>query len=603
MNALRPKKFTSIPKSYPNITFWILFFLLNAILFLPFYLVNRGGSTFWPSFGNEVGDGSIRWTFLKLFVIRQNADLFRLSVDWVVLVALWVWLPPFRQAFIRKAITVFFIFGVIYNTYSTLMFAFYNEYPNFYDDTLLLISGIEGLTRYIGIPYYMYAVVLFGIGLFCWVCAKLIQRITAVSLTQNLNRASHLLLALIVLYTLAMVGRYAEFMSHPRIVTGSITAKLYRNITQSSSTYQNRQLLLKVSDDLRSTYNYDSFDLEEKPDIFFIFVESYGDAIYQSDAMRLPYLERVQQIQANLEQAGWQTASIRSEAPIRGGKSWLAYTSFLFGIRVDDEAQYDVLLNEFSDGSYPHLGNYLKDQGYDYQRITPLLVTLERDAIAWDETRRFMGYDEWLFLNNMNNYAGPVYGWGPSPPDQYTLSFLREAAEQQRPDKPHAYFYITHNSHLPWADPPPLFEDWQTIADAPVQPPVSYDPSHESQEAYLNSMFYQLEMVSQVIQDGPDDALYVVVGDHQPPLRAFSNYEGTATPLHIISKNSDLINNLGNYDFTEGFVLESATLKHEAFYSLFMQVLLTTFADYGTNELPPILKDGLDLNGLANGIN
>ena len=589
-----------IRDTYPNLSFWSLFFLLNGLLFVPFYWINKGGSTFWPSFTNEAGDGSLRWILIKLFVIRQNADFFRLSIDWVLLIAAWVWLRPLQKKGFRRVITAVFLFSIIYNTYDSVIFAIYNEYPNFYDDGLLLINGIEGLTRHIGIPAYVYILAGVGIVLFCWLCVWLIRQITAVHHTQKLNRYSHLLLAIIVGYVFIVMIEYTPFLDHPRIVTGSVVAKVNRNIQQSSSTYQNRQLIIQAKDALPTAYDYGSFNLVEKPDIYIIFIESYGDAIYQFDDIRPAYLDKIARLETQLSEANWQAASIRSEAPIRGGKSWLSYASFLFGLRIDDEAQYDVLLNEFQDGSYPHLGNYFKSQGYDYQRITPLLVTLERDAIAWEETRRFLGYDHWLFLNNMPDYAGPVYGWGPSPPDQYTLSFLRQDAETNRPDTPHLYFYITHNSHLPWSEPPAVVDDWQSLATASPHIAPNYDPYYETKEAYLQSIFYQLDMVTTVILNGPEDAIYVIVGDHQPPLRAFSNYEGSATPLHIISQNQELLDYFYTQQFADGLLLNDGQIFHEGFYSLFMEAALTTLGEHSKATLPPLLPEGIDLKLLVN---
>ena len=585
--------------AFPNLSFWGLFFLLNALLFLPFYLINWQFSTFFPNFDNEIGDSSLRWYILKLLVIRQNADIFRLSVDWVLCISAWVWIRPIRRQLIRYLLTGFFIFSLLYNAYDTFVFAFYNDYPNFYDDILLLINGIGGVIQYLGIPVYVYLFGLIGVMLFCIGCVWLVRQITVEARLLQLNRYSHLLLLLMVGYVLAMVLRYAEFIDHPRIVAGSVAAKINRNLQQSLSTYQNQQLMLKVSDLLPTAYNYDQFPLAEKPDIYLIVVESYGDALYQFEDLHQPYRILLNELDSQLEQNGWQTASIRSKSPIRGGKSWLSYASLLFGLRIDDEAQYDVLLDAFQERSYPHLGQYLKGQGYDYQRITPLLVTQEQDVAEWERTRRFFGYDRWLFLNDMEDYAGPRYGWGPSPPDQYSLSFLRATTEAKYPETPHLFFYITHNSHLPWVEPPQLVADWRSLATASPNLPANYDPFHETKAAYLQSIFYQLEMVTSIILQGPDDALYIIVGDHQPPLRAFSDYEGTATPLHIISQNGEVMDALVAREFVTGLHLGEATIKHEGFYSLFMQVLLTSYADFVGEELPAIQPNGLDLESLA----
>jgi hypothetical protein len=587
-------------KQYPNATFWLLFFALNCLLFLPLYLAFREGSTLWPSFAYEVGDGSLRWYTLKFFVIRQNADIFRLSVEWVVLIAAWVWLPAIRKPAVRRTLIGLFIFGIVYNTYDTLIFAFYNEYPNFYDDTLLLINGFEGLTRHIGIPTYVYVLALGGIILFFTACVFMIRQLLAEERISKLNRFSHLMLFLMLAYSAVMIWEYAVFMGHPRIGVSSLTAKINGNRKKSVTTYQYQQLLLEASDLLPNVYDYSDFPLSEKPDIYVIAIESYGDALYQFDEMRGVYLDRLAEIDGRLQQEDWQSASVRSEAPIRGGKSWLSYTSLLFGLRVDDEAQYDVLVNEFQDRSYPHLGNYLQKQGYDYQRVTPLMK-VERDEPEWERARRFYGFDRWIFLNDMVDFAGPVYGWGPSPADQYSLSFMRDVVETAAPDTPHLYFYITHNSHVPWVEPPSLAADWRDLAEPQANQSPAYSPDYETKEAYLKAIVYQVEMVTSVILNGPDDASYIVMGDHQPPLLAFSDYEGTATPLHVITKNQEMIDALVGEGLRPGLVLGENTIKHEGFYSLFMRGLLTSYADFAPDELPEVLPDGIDLELLVEG--
>ncbi|MCB0005578.1 MAG: hypothetical protein KDE04_03970 [Anaerolineales bacterium] len=582
----------------PNLVFWGIFVLLNLLLFLPSYYTYRFEVTFWPSFRGETGDNSLRWYLIKYAVIRNNADIFRLSLEWLWLISAWVFLPGLRRGWLRWLVTILYFLGFVYNIYDAIIFGIYNEYPNLYDDALLLISGIEGLTRHIGIPFYVYLIIPLAIGAFFLLCAWLIRQLLAAAHKEQLHWLSRAALLLLLLYSAAMVFRYAEFLDHPRIVASSIGAKLNRNLRQSYSTYQNQQLLLQAREHLPEAYDYSDFALQEKPDIYLIFVESYGDAIYQFDTLLADYLAETARLESELNGDGWQVSTIRSEAPIRGGKSWLSYTSVLFGLRVDDEAQYDVMLNSFADAHYPHLLQYLQTQGYDTQRITPLEMA-EQDRPKWEQTGRFLGFDHWIFLNDMGEFNGRTYGWGPSPPDQYTISYMRDVTEADRPDTPHLYFYITHNSHLPWVEPPTVVDDWHTLADVPPQAPTGYDPYHETKEAYLQSIFYQLEMVTQIIRTGPPDALYVIVGDHQPPLRAFADYDGPATPMHIISQDEGLHGLLTEYGYANGFPLGEATIKHEGFYSLFMQLLLRRFGGYGVAELPPIRPDGVDLQQLV----
>ena len=594
-----------IDKRPPNLTFWVLYFALNFILFLPLYLVFRAESTFLPSYATEIGDGSLRWHTLKLLVIRQNGDPFRLSVEWTVLIALWCWFPAVRTGLVSRFIIFYYLFALIYRTYDTMIFAVYNTYPNLYDDLLLLFAGIKGLTRHIGLSLPLYLLALLAIILFILLCRWLIMRLLAEERIARLHWGTHLVLALMLLYSGLMIGRYAEFMGHPRIVASSLSAKVGQNFKQSWTTYRYRQILIEASDQLSNAYDYSDYSLDHRPDIYLIFVESYGDTLYQFEELRTPYLTQIDRLEGSLRAAGWQAASIRSEAPIQGGKSWLSYTSFLFGLRVDNEAQYSVLVDRFNDRPYPHLGETLKAQGYDFQRITPLTQD-ERDVADWEKIGRFFGYEQWYFLNDMTDFAGPVYGWGPSPPDQYTLSFLRQVTEGASPDTPHLYFYITHNSHVPWVSPPPVAEDWHTLAapNPAAQGSIAYNPENETKAAYLRAIEYQIEMLTRfILDDKSDDAIYVIVGDHQPPLLAFADYDGSATPLHIVTKNDALLQAFEREGFTRGLQIGEASMKHEGFYPLFMRALLTAYGGVAVDQLPPLHPHGLEIEQLPNNDN
>ncbi len=143
-----------------------------------------------------------------------------------------------------------------------------------------------------------------------------------------------------------------------------------------------------------------------------------------------------------------------------------------------------------------------------------------------------------------------------------------------------------------------MAEDWHTLASIEAVEEVGYDPYHETKEAYIQSIFYQLEMINNLILTGPNDAIYIIVGDHQPPLRAFSDYDGAATPLHIVSQDPDLSEALAQFNFSPGLLLGDGIIKHEGFYSLFMKIILSTYGDYELAEIPKIQPDGLDLNEL-----
>ena len=87
----------------------------------------------------------------------------------------------------------------------------------------------------------------------------------------------------------------------------------------------------------------------------------------------------------------------------------MSYTSALFGMRVSSDPQYYALMDKYEAGGYPHLGQFLKEQGYQYYRLTALSMGLPQ--AQWERYASFYGVDRWLQYEDLN-FVGPEYGWG-----------------------------------------------------------------------------------------------------------------------------------------------------------------------------------------------
>jgi hypothetical protein len=205
--------------------------------------------------------------------------------------------------------------------------------------------------------------------------------------------------------------------------------------------------------------------------------------------------------------------------------------------------------------------------------------------------------DEWLRFDDMN-YQGPLYGWGPSPPDQYAIHFAQTYMNQDV-DTPHVFFYITQNSHYPWTPLPEMAQSWETLNDLPPvpPPPTRRLPLDVMRRQYLASIQYEMTMlVDFITKQANDGDIFVIIGDHQPARVARYN-DGWDTPVHIISKDESFIETFYEYGFVPGLKTKERkpTMNHEGFYSLFMRALLQ---NYGSNpdDLPVYMPEGVPLN-------
>jgi hypothetical protein len=162
----------------------------------------------------------------------------------------------------------------------------------------------------------------------------------------------------------------ASEVASPVMVVSSLYYKLALNIEKSLQVYSD----VTNFDDtaLRQTYDYQGLTLQRKPNIYLIFVESYGSVLYQRPDYKVGYELVLQKLQTQLTDGGWSMASTLSESPTWGGGSWLAYSSAMSGLRIETHPQFLALLNKYQIDRYPNLGNYLKQQGYHYFHLSSL---------------------------------------------------------------------------------------------------------------------------------------------------------------------------------------------------------------------------------------
>jgi phosphoglycerol transferase MdoB-like AlkP superfamily enzyme len=173
-----------------------------------------------------------------------------------------------------------------------------------------------------------------------------------------------------------------------------------------------------------------------------------------------------------------------------------------------------------------------------------------------DRYLRFYGADRWLRYRDLD-YVGPKSGWGPSPPDQYSLNRAR-AEIRGETEQPYLLFTITQNSHYPWAPLPVLAADWTQLNVAGDDPaPIDAEgiPHETRRQNYLDAVEYDLRvLVDFILNEEDPNALFVLIGDHQPP-RVSRKEDGWETPIHIISRDGALVERLAEYGFVPGLNL------------------------------------------------
>jgi phosphoglycerol transferase MdoB-like AlkP superfamily enzyme len=578
----------------PNLYFWLLFLSLNMFLFLPSYLLSSNSNSFLPVL-NGTGDPS-RWA-RQLLLWRNNLDIFRLSAEFTILLALWVLLPWARFPRLRRPFRWLFAFtyiiALLYAIYESVTIYTYQTEAVFYAHARMVVDGLGFLLQHLHVQAWLIAagVVAVGAGTACLLA--FLRAIAGGIPVGSLSRWTRLMLALLAVLSLSAMIHYRGNLASRKSVISSIAFKLQKNTAESIALHQRVQSLNTLS--YSQIYDYTGHDLLAKPDIYLIFVESYGSILYKKAAFRDVYTKTITELTGELEKDGWYATSALSESPTWGGGSWMAYTSTLFGLRVDNHPQYVALLERFQNEAYPDLGNYLQSQGYQYIRATSLAVELPDEE--WQKYVNFFGVDRWIRYSDLD-YQGMHYGWGPSPPDQFVLNTLNEDINNST-DQPFLLFWITQNSHYPWRMVPQVVENWQSMNDGNDGVTLYEDDAASQsakQENYLAAIKYELAFLTDfILREADDDAVFILIGDHQPGY-VTRRSDGFDTPLHIISKDKAFLDSFAEYGFEPGLLVDNpaAAIRHEGFYSLFMRTLLGQYGHEAAN-IPPYQPNGIQL--------
>ena len=301
-----------------------------------------------------------------------------------------------------------------------------------------------------------------------------------------------------------------------------------------------------------------------KADIYLIFVESYGVTLIEDPHHFKQIGARFRQMELNLVESGFHFVSRQVNSPTFGGGSWRAHATLLSGLPITSEHLYNALL----DSKRKTLVSVLRERGYRAVAVEPGIQWLWPDG-------HYYGFDM-IYDRAQLEYTGPKMGWWVIP-DQYTLYeiYRKEMAHSTQPLFAKFSLVMTH---IPYYPIPEYVEDWSRFDNDLAYEyglnSVAHDAYRDLQELstwYVRAFEYELDVLEGfLLQFVPDNALVIVLGDHQPPKLATHNNDSWAVPMHLISKRVDLIRPFKELGFDESLVpLENSGLSMDDFLELF----------------------------------
>jgi hypothetical protein len=286
-------------------------------------------------------------------------------------------------------------------------------------------------------------------------------------------------------------------------------------------------------------------------DFILVFVESYGRSAVEDPRYADITRPRLERVETEIRDAGLASASAWVTSPTVGGLSWLAHGTLLSGLWVDSQARYDRLMIS----RQPSLNRLFGEAGWKSIAAMPA-ITMEWPEAAYYDYRQVLAAADL-------DYRGKPFNW-VTMPDQYTLTAferLGRGPARAAGEKVMAEIALI-SSHAPWT-PVPRLIDWNAVGDGSVfnsqaesgdPPSVVWADPERVRRQYIQTLDYSLETLGSYMARFGKDAVFVILGDHQPAAIITGPNASRAVPIHVVSADRELIARFQNEGFHPGML-------------------------------------------------
>ncbi len=283
--------------------------------------------------------------------------------------------------------------------------------------------------------------------------------------------------------------------------------------------------------------------------IFLFIVESYGYTAFAKkehvDILKPIFLR----LQKKLQDNGYGIISKFLGSPVIGGYSWIADSTLLTGVRIGSQVEYDHLL----ESDTQTLVSLLNDAGYF------TILSAPGTLREWPEGERFYGFDRYMYAKDFH-YQGPEFSFVPAP-DQFCIHNIHTHILQRR-EEPFFIQYLLVSSHAPFNKIPSYIEDWTEIGDGSIYYETknflfenTWFSGKQYTEGYTAAISYVLTVITEYLNRFiHDEALAIIVGDHQPKYPVTERGQPLSVPIHLISRNKNFLRRFEGMGYTQGFI-------------------------------------------------
>jgi hypothetical protein len=572
---------------------WLWAVALNCWLFAPSYVCAVPASRFWPFVPESQARGSSAYQdLLSLVLRRDNLDVFRVSIDFALLLMALVWTASTRaRRSVRVVCVTLYGFLWIFLAYDHAVAHYFLRTPALGEDIRLGLNLLHFLGSFVRSRWSADVLGLVIAMLVLWVVARTFRALQLQAAGWSTPTRAGVSAALLVPALASMLW----FGIKPDQPVLQLTSKrIYYNYRASRREAQRMAAFRNAKPDRR----YDAYaqvKLRRKPAFYLFLVEAYGEILATWD-MAPAYRALLARVEQRLRASGLHACTAYSAAPVHGGTSWLSISTVHTGVLIDRPLAYAAV--ESVGARIPSLTHFFHDQGYRTFSLQP--GSTEHAGI-----RRFDLFNHDVPVDALSlAYTGQNFGWGHIP-DQYSISTFRERFLERAQQQPRYVFYMGLSTHFPWGDGvPPYVRDPRRLnqsAQVPLTPSDIDDSWSEIPEAehiatplrrsYFRSVAYEWRLLTEWIEaEASHDSVFVIAGDHQPRLEW--NIPGAVTmntPVHLLAQDAAFIDSFEAQGFQPGLYADPElhpALKHQGLFSLLISKLVAAFGEEPKRVLP-----------------
>jgi uncharacterized SAM-binding protein YcdF (DUF218 family) len=341
----------------------------------------------------------------------------------------------------------------------------------------------------------------------------------------------------------------AQIVPGVPVAARSEAALVYDHARQTRKSLRDPEEFAKESaaDAFRDTPNDQLLTGLRGKDVILAFVESYGRSAVQDPELDPRVNAVLDAGTRQLNAAGFASRSAFLTSPTAGGGSWLAHSTLLSGLWIDNQQRYHKLVtsHRFT------LTRAFKQASWRTVAVMPATTG------DWPEGA-FYGHDKIYDARNLG-YQGPPFSLGAEP-DQYTMeTFQRTEREANHAPVMAEIPLIT--SHSPWT-PVPRMVGWNEVGDGSIYKTMGAKPAPPGAELrsptkiradYSSTIAYTLStLISYVETYGDDNLVLVFLGDHQPAPVVTGEGASRDVPITIVAHDPAVLDRITSWGWQDG---------------------------------------------------